>query len=515
MIVLEPILSKVFFVLMDFFKLFHQYLTLIDISLSSKELELFYEFYRILIEKNKEINFTRLQSLNDIIKKHFIDSIIVQKILENNQISLQEPLMDLGTGGGFPGIPLAIINPTLKILLVESRKNRVDYLFEVKEKLNLNNIEIFHKTLNYNNSIHCNGVITRALETIKETAIRTANSLEKNGLLIFLKGPNCEHEINEMNFKFFELILDYDYILPDINYSSKDKRKLIIFRKNIEKNILLEPVNRYYFKAVEKIPIKYISSHNNPFYKKIKKLEQSKEIKKQNQTLLAGKKIIKDFIENHAEKIISFIFNKNVNENEILNFYSLINKKNSHIDYIFMKNELLQGLELNSYKPPYLIAKTNTILPIEKFDFKSSFLILPLQDPTNLGACIRTAYAFGIKDIILTKESCNPYLLKAIRSSAGTVFHCNFYDLKQENRSSYLSNLKIPLFILDIQGKDIRTIHTNPSVFGLILGEEGRGIPEDLILNQTQKITIPMLNPVDSLNVSVACGIALFYLKLL
>jgi len=473
---------------MDFFNEFNHYLEKVSIPLSKEQQKLFYEFYQFLTKKNLEINFTRLHDLDDIIKKHFIDSIIIKKILEEQNITIPNQLMDLGTGGGFPGIPLAILSPENHFILVESRKNRVDYLKELINILNLRNVEVVHKTLTYKDNLNCNGVITRAFERIKETAIRTTNSLEKDGLLIFLKGPNCEEEIREMNLKFFSLLLDYDYTLPEIKKThEKDKRKLIVFK---------------YF-------INIMVIH---FFKKIKKLEESKEIKKQNLALVAGDKIFRDYIKHYSENIVAIVFNKQTDEKDLKNFYLTTKEKNPDIEYNFISSELIQQLELNQYKPPYLMVKIPPLLPIEELDINQPFLILPLQDPSNLGACVRSAYAFGIKNIVLLKESCNPYLLKSIKSSAGAVFYCNFFDLKSEDRIHFLEKIKIPIFILDTTGKDITTLKKIPQNFGLILGEEGKGIPQDLENLNFEKITIPMKTPIDSLNVSVACGITLFYL---
>jgi tRNA G18 (ribose-2'-O)-methylase SpoU len=294
-----------------------------------------------------------------------------------------------------------------------------------------------------------------------------------------------------------------------------DYRRLVIFRKKISRDILLQQQNRYYFKLSEYVLIKNISSFENSYYKNLKKLENSREIKKQNKALIAGKKIINDYIQNKVKNILSIIFTKNVSEDELFKYYeTLIRKeKDLKVDYVYIQSELLQSLELNQYPPPYLEVKVNPIKSVEDFSFKDSFIVLPLQDPVNMGACIRSAYAFGINNILLTKESCNPYLLKAVRSSAGTVFNCNFYELSYQYPSDILEKSKIPIYVLDLKGKDIRTIKKIPQTFGLILGEEGKGIPENLIPKNAEKIFIPINPSLDSLNVSVACGIALFYLS--
>ncbi len=500
---------------MEFFSLLDKYLKYISIKINKEQKIQFYKFYQFLKEKNQDINFTRLLYLEDIIRKHFIDSIIILDIFQKYNLNFFSPIMDLGTGGGFPGIPLSILLPEMDFILVESRKNRVEYLNQVKDLLELKNVSIIHKTLTYKDSILCKSVITRALESIKDTAIRTTNSLEKNGLLIFLKGPNCEEEILEINQKFFELKLNYDYTLPHIDKPTTDLRKLIVFEKKIHKEELIKPINRYYFSIIDKIPIKNIESHQNTFFKLLKKLQSSKGIKKENKCIIAGNKIINEFIEKYPQNIIALLFSKRLLEKEILSFYNKIKKNNNNIDYILLSSNLIEELDLSTYPPPYLLVKSNPVRSIIEFQFDSNFLILPLQDPINLGACIRSAYAFGIENIILTKESCNPFLLKSIRSSAGTVFFCNFYDFSflDIERRDFLLSLKTPIFILDSKGKDIRTIDFPDAPFGILLGEEGKGIPEDLNLHKFTKIKIPYKNPIDSLNVSVACSISLFYIQ--
>ncbi len=502
---------------MDVFSLIKRYTQLISLDLSKEQITLFYEFYLLLKAKNEEINFTRIHSLEEIIRKHFIDSLIVQTILDQHHILIPDPIMDLGTGGGFPGIPLAIINPEKTFLLIESRINRVEYLKEVKERLKLNNIEVLHKTLTHKDEVLCKSVITRAFESIKDTAIRTDSSLEKEGLLIFLKGPNCEEEIQQMNHKNFELILNYDYALPMIQgddiRTSKDIRKLLIYRKKISRKYFHDPFYRKYFKITEKIYIKNISSPQNETYKFIKKLFHSKEIQKTGKTIICGEKIINEFMNHFPQNLLSIIFTNDFTEEKLIQFYESIKHKNPHIEYIYLHKELLRDSEIMNYPPPYLMVKINPIQNISHFKFDSSFLVLPLQDPINLGACIRSSYAFGITNIILTKESCNPFLLKSIRSSAGTVFHCNFYELNFEQRKEILSKSPLPIYVLDLSGENIHTINKPSSFFGLIIGEEGRGIPKDLLSKDFHRISIPMKNPIDSLNVSVACGIALFYLQ--
>jgi len=112
-----------------------------NIEISDSQMNQFDKYYDLLIEWNQKMNLTAITELDEVIVKHFADSISISKYLEMDKI---ENVIDIGTGAGFPGIPLKIVHPHLNITLLDSLNKRLIFLNEVIGVLGLNDINTIH-----------------------------------------------------------------------------------------------------------------------------------------------------------------------------------------------------------------------------------------------------------------------------------------------------------------------------------------------------------------------------------
>jgi 16S rRNA (guanine527-N7)-methyltransferase len=183
-------------------------------------------FYVLLMQQQTKENFTRLLNIKDIGMKHFIDSIIVAKLTQ-----LKFPLLDVGTGPGFPGIPLKIYFPNEKIILGEGVQKRVEFLKQVREEMKLPRLDIVGRNINTFFAYPVQGVITRAVEDIGNTLRNVMGCLQTGGRIYFMKGPGVDPEIalasKEDISQYYKLVEDHAYVLP----KTDQNRRLLVYEK--------------------------------------------------------------------------------------------------------------------------------------------------------------------------------------------------------------------------------------------------------------------------------------------
>jgi 16S rRNA (guanine527-N7)-methyltransferase len=164
------------------------------IFLKSEELKLFEKYLFLIEEWNKKINITSIKNQEEVVIKHFIDSLLVLK-----HVYLFGIIADIGTGGGFPGIPLKIVDPSLEMFLIEPIRKRANFLRTVISNLCLKKITVFNgRAENFKEKEKFDFTISRALSDIKTFCELSIPLLKPEGYLIAMKGKNTEKEISAL-----------------------------------------------------------------------------------------------------------------------------------------------------------------------------------------------------------------------------------------------------------------------------------------------------------------------------
>jgi len=179
----------------------------LSITLSDKQLEQFKIYYEMLVEKNKVMNLTGITEWEEVLEKHFLDSIsLIRAINLNRELTV----IDLGTGAGFPGIPLKIAFPNLKITLADSLNKRVLFLQEVINELKLEGIVAVHgraedlaRDKKYRQQFDVS--VSRAVANLSTLSEYCLPFVKVGGQFISYKSSECDEEVDSSKKAVFIL----------------------------------------------------------------------------------------------------------------------------------------------------------------------------------------------------------------------------------------------------------------------------------------------------------------------
>ena len=455
------------------------------ITLEPAQLDQLWAYHRMLRSANAELNLTRIHNFENMVLKHYVDSLLVLKFVE-----LPSPLIDMGSGPGLPGVPLKIARPGVSMILAEPRGARAEFLEEVCGRLKLADVEVFAGKVGSKFPERVKGVITRAVASIPETLDRVANCLEPGGRMIFMKGPDCEAEIVEARTTHadtFRLVLDRAYQIPGTPHD----RRLVVYER------LEGPANAEVATAAHAGPVRDVASESNPSYKLALDLLTGKGIRKNSRALIAGPRVVAEVLDRFPDRVEGWLTDtKGAPPPET----------RARPTWFRLADPLFRNLDTAGTRSPLLLVQVPE-MPTWSPDApwpEGCTLFVPFQDPENVGAVIRSAAAFGVARVVLLKEAAHPFHPKAARAAGTALFQVAF---EQGPSIRDLESNRAPLLSLSAEGPDIDS-EPFPGRFGLVAGIEGPGLPDHLRGGTTRRI--PMEPGVESLNAATATAVALY-----
>lgn len=204
---------------------------LINITITEEQIQKFYNYMELLLEWNEYMNLTAITDPKDIILKHFIDSMTIAKEIEKNK-----SLIDIGTGAGFPGIPLKIIRPDINITLLDSLNKRVKFLEHIINTLKLEKIEAVHGRIeefgrNKKYREKYDYATSRAVANLAVLSEYMLPMVKLEGTCICMKGSDIEEEKKMANKAITILGGKIEKINEFLLADTEIKRNIIIIKK--------------------------------------------------------------------------------------------------------------------------------------------------------------------------------------------------------------------------------------------------------------------------------------------
>jgi RNA methyltransferase, TrmH family len=250
--------------------------------------------------------------------------------------------------------------------------------------------------------------------------------------------------------------------------------------------------------------LKYIQSLQNSQVKQWKKLLTKKERDKSGTFLVEGYHLVEEALK-QQEQVLELIVSEKT---------GLPPRLDAGQTPIFMVTEEISDSLTDTEAPQGIYAVCRQVPQERELQEAKTFLLIDaVQDPGNLGTMIRTADAAGIDAVVVGRGSVDIYNGKVLRSAQGSHFHLPIVRGDLHEWIAKLNDKNIPVYGTALEGATAYTDISTAESFALLVGNEGNGVSKDLLANTTANLYIPIYGRSESLNVAVATGILLYYLK--
>ena len=197
-------------------------------TLTTEQEKAFQTYYERLVEKNRVMNLTAITDYEEVLVKHFEDSLMLLKY-DTDFLTL----VDVGTGAGFPGLPLAVMKPEAEVLLLDSLQKRIGFLGEVTEEIGLKNVTLEHNRAEDGAKAHREGfdrAVSRAVANLSTLSEYCLPFVKVGGCFVAYKSGNVEAEVKEAQ-KAIRILGGELQRIETYNLSNGDPRSLVFIRK--------------------------------------------------------------------------------------------------------------------------------------------------------------------------------------------------------------------------------------------------------------------------------------------
>jgi TrmH family RNA methyltransferase len=246
--------------------------------------------------------------------------------------------------------------------------------------------------------------------------------------------------------------------------------------------------------------LKYIESVKNPKVKAWKKLLTKKERDQSGTYLVEGFHLVEEALKEQI--VLEVIVNQDMERQMHMNLEG--------IEVVYVKGDVMKVIcDTETPQGIAAVCEQKTV-SIDDIKLEKILLLDRVQDPGNLGTMIRTADAAGIDAVILGEGCADPYNPKVVRATQGSLFHL---PLMKVNLAEFIEKLDMPVYGTALEGGLPFEQVEKAESFALLMGNEGQGVSKDLLEITTKNLYIPIYGKSESLNVAIAAGILLYYLR--